>query len=240
MNNTFRARKAVLEYLGFDHAYLTGARNSFCSPLEMGADEWTLSTDADMPDGNAVLHIKYKGEYIELPVALKKQSAGVRVAAFLDKPPSSAPLFAGIREMLADESRWNSRREDRRAVGVDGSAGLGLSSPEQRLFFGKREYPCLVNNVSFGGMSLTCPADDGFKEGGELIVRLSFASPIENIPLRCWIQSVSVKTGAAKTPTARPPRFAVMGLQFIDPPLSFKQRLGRLLEPAGGEGYNAV
>jgi hypothetical protein len=228
-----KAHKQALDALGIEHTFLTGEKNCFCQPLEIGLREWLLSADANLQNGEKCLHIKYTGNYLELPVILHKNDAFSYTAAFAGKPAAAQPLFDAVAEMLEKEVRWNKRREERHTLGIDLSQAFGLASPQQRLFCNGREFPSLLNNVSFGGANCTAPAAADFSRGREIVFCLAFSQPLERILVKGRIQSVSVKTGAAKDKSQTPPRFAVLSIQFSDPPLAFKQRLGRWIENRG-------
>jgi hypothetical protein len=226
----FKAYKQTLGALGIEHTFLTGEKNCFCQPLEIGLREWLLSADANLQNGENCLHIKYAGNYLDLPVILRKNDAFSYTAGFVGKPAAAQPLFAAVAEMLEKEDFWNKRREERHPLGIDLSQAFGLASPEQRLFCNGLEFPCLLNNVSFGGANCTAPAATDFSRGCEVVFRLAFSQPLERISVKGCIQSVSVKTGTVKDKSHTPPRFAILSAQFSDPPLAFKQRLGRWIE----------
>ena len=132
--------------------------------------------------------------------------------------------------MLDDESLWDKRKEERYDVGAALAKSFGLSGAEQKLIFGKKTGPCLVNNVSFNGINCTAYADNYFEYGREIGVHLLFSNPFERIFLRGIIQSVIVKIGASASKTQSPPRFAVVAARFVEPPLAYKQRLGKFIE----------
>jgi hypothetical protein len=228
----------VLDYLGIAHTFLTGRRNAFCTLLEVSSkDPWIIAIDTVWEEPEAVLNIKYRGTYQELPVRVEKRDVFSYRIFFIETSGEnpSRELWESIQQLEADESLWNKRKEDRHTIGVALFPALGLKKAEQKVLLSGKEYPCLVNDVSFSGLKITTLDGGGIKQGDTAAVLLDFTNPIERIIVKSTIQSVLLKSG--ESPAAgsrRPVRFAILSLQVLDPPLAFKQRLGAFIRQGGG------
>jgi hypothetical protein len=228
----------VLEYLGIDHAFLTGPRNVFCTLLEISAKEpWVIAIDRLWEEPEAVLTIKYRGTYRERPVRIEKRDAFTYRLSFAGGSGGNPleALWASIQKLEEDESLWNKRKEERHPVGAAFSPLLGLKKTEQKVILSGKEYPCLINDLSFRGMRLTTLDGGNLKKGQEAAVLLDFINPIERIILKGTVQSLVLKSGEQPSGgSRRPVRFAILSLQLPDPPLAFKQRLGTFIAQGGG------
>jgi hypothetical protein len=158
-----QVHKDVLDFLGIEHAFLTGEQNCFCNPVEISENSWFTAIDADLQLPEAVLHVKYRGAYLDLPVTVKKKKQGLYLLNLdtekLSREPVSGEVleilntFRGdIRKLEEDHSLWNHRSEQRYPIGVDFWNTLGLSSAEQKVILAKtgaflsREQPLLFRS----------------------------------------------------------------------------------------------
>lgn len=239
-----RAGKDVLDHLGVESVLLTygDGKKIFCSPSEIGAEEWVCSSDGICPETRAELRVRVRGGYVSAAVSVTAEDADLRVWRLAFLPPgleAACPALAGgIAELERQLAFQEKRREVRYRIGVRGSALLGLRPGGQSVVFRRRELPCLLNNASFSGGNVTTVEDGaaGFRAGEEIVLRLSFDGPVEQMFLRGRICSVALKTPSA--PGASGFRFAVISLELHDPPLSWRNRLARYvraLEPEGSE-----
>jgi hypothetical protein len=228
----------VLEHLGIDHTFLTGPRNVFCTLLEVSsAEPWIAAIDRPWEGPEAVLNIKYRGIYHERPVMIEKRDAFTYRLVFAGVPggPPWEALWESIRTLEADESLWNKRKEDRYPLGTACSPRFGLKRAEQKAVLSGKEYPCLINDISFNGVKITALDGGNIQRGHEAAVVLDCINPLERLILTGTIQSLMLKSG--EQPSAgsrRPVRFAIVSLQLPDPPLAFKQRLGAFIRNGDG------
>jgi hypothetical protein len=234
-----RARKDALESIGIEHVFLTGERNEFCAVLELGAaGKWAIAPGGPWEGGEAVLNVKYRGAYLCCPVKIEKRDDFSYWALF---PATGAAdsggwpsLWESIETLENDERLWDTRKGERFGVGAEFSAALGLKKAEQKAVISGREYPCMINDVSFRGMRLTALDGGGAGKGDGIAVLLDFAGPAERIALRGTVQAVITKTGARADAGGRYPRFAVISMRFsAEPPLAFMKRLGAFIERGG-------
>jgi hypothetical protein len=231
-----QAHKDVLDYLGIEHAFLTGARNEFCTFLEISTEgRWVIAVGGQWEDGTAVLNLKYRGAYLEWPVVINTKDTFSWYMKIEGGEWKRSPVFEGIQALEKDESLWNKRKETRFAVGAGLSGVLGLRKAEQKVILAEREQPCMVNDVSFRGIKLTTFDTGELKRGDQAAVLLDFTAPIERIVLKGTIQRIVIKTGERG---GRPVRFAVISLRFEDPPLAFRRRMGAFIgvTETGGKG----
>jgi c-di-GMP-binding flagellar brake protein YcgR len=214
--------KDILDYLHIEHTFLTGNRNCFCNLLEISRKEWTVAVDVPIPDGEWVIHIKYEGEYTELKVTLKNRQNMVYTLTFLpmEEDRRTAGIFESIEKLEKNTELWNKRKEERHVLGAEFSEEFGLKKVEQKVIITGKEYPCMINDISFQGMKLTT-LETGSRKGEEIAVLLDFINPIERVMVKGYIQSVLIKSGE-KTKY----RFAILSVKFPDTPLALKERVG--------------
>jgi hypothetical protein len=226
-----KAHEDVLKALGIEHAFLTGAKYEFCALLELGTEgKWIIALGSPWTAASAVLNLKYAGSYFTYPVTIAERDSHTYWLTFTDDSLQQ-PLKEALKELEEHEERWNKRKEDRFTVGVEGSKVLGLKRAEQKVILANQEGPCLINDISFGGIKLTTLDNGGIRKGGDITVVLDFTAPPERMILPGIIQAVTYKTGTAKSGAGNPPRFAIISLRFaVDPPLAYRQRLGSYLE----------
>jgi hypothetical protein len=226
-----KVHKDVLDHLGIEHVFLTGQRNVFCALLEISTTEaWRVAIDGEWEEGEGILNIKYKGIYLTWPVYVKKQDRLSHTIELIGDSVKLSALYESIQTLERDENLWNHRREERFDVGAEGSGLLGLRKVEQKVIIAGTELPCMVNDLSFGGMRLTTMDSGEVKKGDTVTALLDFNNPIERLMLKGTVQAVMVKSGASKG-GERPVRFAILSVRFQeDPPLAFRQRLGAFAE----------
>lgn len=229
--------KDILEKLKIENAFLTGETNAFCTVLEIEGNKWVVSTDKNFYTDSAVLNIKTEGEYMEIPAKIDGIENGL-YRLLLYTPQSSGQQFLQlmqrVNELEKNHEIWEKRKEERFNIGIKKSEDFLLSKPEQTVVYDKKELPCLVNNVSFSGMNITTVSFSGneFKRGAEVFLVLKFNSPIERIILKANIQSVAVKSSHENAKL----KFALLSMQIINPPLSYKERINAFIQKKGREG----
>jgi hypothetical protein len=231
-----RVHKDVLDHLGIEHVFLTASQNAFCTLLEIGLSEkWLIAIGNSWEAEEAILNIKYRGTYLVWQVHITPKDKFSYHLELSNEEFKVSPLYGEIEELERNESLWNKRKEMRMPVGADLSGVLGLRKAEQKaVITGGQEMPCMVNDLSFGGMKITTYDTGSLKKGDPVLVLLDFTDPVEKIPLKGTIQVVTVKTGLQKTAGGHPVKFAIISIQFQgDPPLAFRQRLGAFMEKVG-------
>jgi hypothetical protein len=232
-----QVHKDVLEYLEIGHTFLTGPQNGFCTLLEIGTGgKWIIAVGGAWEAGQAVLNVKYRGTYLEWPVVISKRDNFSYFLEIQGGDFKQSPLFERVTSLERDETLWNARKESRFTVGADLSEALGLRKAEQKALLGGKEQPCMVIDVSFGGMKIISFDTGDVRRGDGAGVALDFTDPIERIVLKGVIRSVIVKSGERGGAEGRPVRFAVVSLEFSETPLAFKRRLGAFMGKAGGKG----
>jgi hypothetical protein len=224
-----RVHRDVLGHLGIEHVFLMGDMgNSFCTLLELSVSEWLVAIDKDLPGGEADITVKHNGRYLAFKAVLRSEEGFTYRLSFAEDPASrgGGELIAAIAALEAHEERWNKRKEERHTIGFLFSGDFGLKKAEQKVVLGGREYPCMVNDVSFSGIKITSFDPGDLETGDGIAVLLDFSRPIERIVLKSLIRSVAVKTGEKGNGGQRRLTFAVISARFTDAPLRFKQRLG--------------
>lgn len=227
--------KDILEKLKIENVFLTGETNAFCTVFEIEGDKWVVSTDKNFYTDSAVLNIKTDGEYMEIPVKIDGIENGLyRIALSSSRKKQFSALMQRIEELEKNHEIWEKRKEERFNVGIKKSGDFLLSKPEQTILYDKKELPCLVNNVSFSGANITTVSFSGseFRRGTEVFLVLKFNSPIERIILKANIQSVAVKSSHENTRL----KFALLSMQIINPPLSYKERINAFIHKKDSKG----
>jgi hypothetical protein len=235
-----QAHRDVLRHLDIEHTFITGdTGNGFCTLLGISVSEWIVATDKEFPDGGADINVKYNGRYLTFKAVLQREEGLSYRLRFAEDPAArgGGALIAAITALEAHEELWNKRKEERHKIGRNFSADFGLKKAEQKVIMGGREYPCMVNDVSFSGIKITSFDPGNLERGDEIAVLLDFSHPIERIALKSFVQSVTVKTGEKGPGGQSRLKFAIVSARFTDPPLPFKRRLGAYISRTEGDGH---
>lgn len=228
-----KSHNDVLKYIGIDNIFLTGSIRTFCHIIafDLSSGKWNVTLDKETSEKEAILNIRKKERYVEIPVVLEHVELN-EYNLIIGKPEENAEIIEEInlkiRELEDNHSLWEKRREERFPVGIASSLLFNLKSPEQKVVSGRKEFPCLINNVSFSGLNFTTiTIENDFKTGNDVGIVLRFQSPIETIPLKGHIQAVKIKSSAEKK---RRFQFAIVSVQLIDTPLSYRKRIEEFIE----------
>ena len=223
--------KDVLDRLGIQNVFLTGENNAFCTVLEIGDGGmiWIVTVDKEYFTDRAILNIKTGDTYIELETEIEKlESSLYKLKIKQNKKKKFLSILEKIKDLEQHHEIWEKRKEERFKIGLESSCDFSLSKPEQTMLYMKKEFPCLVNNVSFSGANVTTVLADGseFKRGNEVIIILKFNNPIEQIALKATIQSVAVKS--AKNSSRL--KFAIVAVEITNPTLSYRERITQYIK----------
>jgi hypothetical protein len=223
--------KDILDHLHIEHIFITGAKNCFCTLLEIEDTYWKVVIDTPFNDEEATLHVKYNGSYIDEKVLVFKDTVDMYKVEFINKTNEIIKIiFASIKQLIADEKSYNKRKEDRYEMGIKYSMLFNLKTVEQKVSTKGIELPCMVNDVSFNGMRVTTFERESLKKSEEISIVLRFSKPIECLEIKGYIQSIVVKTVKNSIKSSKDYHFALISVKFINTPLSYKQRLGSYLD----------
>lgn len=226
--------KDILDSLGIENVFLTGENNAFCTVLEFSDAGlvWTVATDKEFYQDSVILNIRLNGNYLEIKAEIERLENGLyKLRLEKSKKKQFILLTEKIQELEEHHELWEKRKEERFNIGLNYTEEFLLSKPEQTVIFNKRQLPCLINNISFSGANITTASfnENEFKRGGEIFLILKFHEPIEQIAVKGTIQSIAIKS--AKNTNKL--KFAIIAIQIINPPLSYKERITTFIKKRG-------
>lgn len=228
--------KDVLQKLEIQNIFLSGEKNAFCNLVEINGQQWMLAVDTEFNSNSAVLNIKIKDSYIEIPVKLQKTAPGL-YSVDMDKKSNKKKVFTDLLKRIAlfeeECSLWEKRKEERYSIGLTHSKDFFLDERSSKVIVDRAEQPAFINNVSLSGVNLTTLSNESqrYKKGQTVLVVLKFSNPIEQVAFQGSVQSVVVKTVKNSNRFV----FVILSLRIIDPPLSYKKRVGNYIQTLGGK-----
>lgn len=224
-----KATGSALRALGIETALFVGNGEARLGViLELNGDRWLLASEEFDESGQWDLKVKFNGFFTRVPLESVRKLEPVGGAFVYEAVPKKERsmdalgfcLMQEIDGMERKQSAWNRRKEARWDVGADEGRleAFGLKRAEQSLVSRKAEKPCVVNNVSFSGAQITAWAD-GYEEGDDASLCLSFKNPIQFLATRSKVVSartVSVDEGRL---------VSVVSLRHVDCPVEYLERV---------------
>lgn len=157
-NDFSKLSNEVLNYLGIKNTFFSfpGGITAMIKPLYIDADKWEVLSSSELPPkGNLVIEIRER-EKINVNCSVEKsdnESINSYILTFDSFFDNSFLDRLSKFKKVTKESEG--RKEARFNVGLDNWQSFGLLKPEVFLISHKKNYKCIINNVSFHGALLT-------------------------------------------------------------------------------------
>ena len=236
-----KVTKELLQALSIGAIYLYNSDNIYlCMPLEINKNEWIVAADSGNIPQNVTLKINYKNEYLYFKITLNPITDD-QVYCFLyqiileaDNTDSrKMELLHFINEMELKNKIWDLRKERRYEIGIDEKKIklMHFKSAEHSIFIDGFSLPCVINNLSYSGAKITTYESD-FRVNKKICLSLSYREPIEVIPIMAEIKNCIIKQ------TSSYEVMATLSMEFIDSPLSYKNRLSQFIKNIENECIN--
>lgn len=227
--------KEILEALKIESVYVISDDTTFmCYPLEIEDTKWKVSCDSEFLSGKIKLKVNFFGDNFYLSASIKRikqeDSCSFIYEVVINEAEKKDSIqknifFMMLFDMEEDSKEWNKRKEERYEIGLDEEriSAIGFKSPEHIIVSGKKQLPCVVNNISYSGMKLTTMEGD-FEKGKKVCICLSFVNPIEQIAIIGTIRNCFIKT------TKSGEIVSVLSLEFEMPPYEYNKRVQKFIE----------
>lgn len=228
-----KATKEILESIGIGNIFLSGSDESekwLLQPVELSALNWICTLDKSCFINNVTCNIKINDEYIKIPCETELIEGNIYRIEFTESSSREfKKIKSRIKELEKNISFLEKRKEKRYEVGIKGSELFGITDHEkQNIIFEGKTLPCFLNNISYGGCSITTMQTELFRfvTGDEIAFKLCLSNPLENIFMQGKICSVALKSPENDTHF----KFAILSVELFEPPLSWKKRLSEYIK----------
>ena len=227
--------KEILEALKIESVYVISDDTTFmCYPLEIEDTKWKVSCDSEFLSGKIKLKVNFFGDNFYLSASIERikqeDSCSFIYEVVINEAEKKDSIqknifFMMLFDMEKDSREWNKRKEERYEIGLDEEriSAIGFKSPEHIIVSGKKQLPCVVNNISYSGMKLTTMEGD-FEKGKKVCICLSFVNPIEQIAIIGTIRNCFIKT------TKSGEIVSVLSLEFKMPHYEYNKRVQKFIE----------
>ncbi len=214
----FTITAEILRLLGIDNCYLGSEKTEFCFITKIiSIHEWEMRVSCPLTEEQTVLHIRFRDEYVTIPVNFYCEVSELTYRFFIKEIPSA--LAERITSYEEERKKAFKRSEQRYSVGMTGSKLFGLSGPEQRVYIKGKEKPCLINNVSLHGVQFLSYADDAVQSGEHIyVIQMQFLQPLEMVVVKGILMRIEKQKEL----------FSMYSLKLIDPVCeSWRERIQR-------------
>lgn len=157
-NDFSKLSNEVLIYLGIKNTFFSfpGGITSMIKPLYIDKDKWEVISSSALPDsGTLVLEIKDKEKIEILCDVEKSENENINSYILSLKNQIDTSFLDKLSNFKKVTQESEGRKEARFNVGLENWQSFGLLKPEVFLITKKKNYKCIINNVSFHGALLT-------------------------------------------------------------------------------------
>lgn len=157
-NDFSKLSNEVLNYLGIKNTFFSfpGGVTAMIKPMYIEKDSWEVISSSELPlCGTLVIEGKEKEKTNILCTVSKSKNENINsyILKFQDGMDEAFTQKLSKFKNVTKESEG--RKEARFNVGLDNWQSFGLLKPEVFLIANKKNYKCVINNVSFHGALLT-------------------------------------------------------------------------------------
>ena len=157
-NDFSKLSNEVLSYLGIKNSFFCfpGGITAMIKPLYIEKNKWEVLSSSTLPScGTLVLEVKDSPKVEILCTVNESDNENINSYILFFQNDLDSVFLDKLSKFKKVTKESEGRKEARFNVGLDNWQTFGLLHPEVFLIANKKNYKCVINNVSFHGALLT-------------------------------------------------------------------------------------